>query len=68
MTKTPNKAKPIFVSAESAANEFKRAIDDWLEDYKKQHAESPEMYPMNLRYENSGLWGEFIYDFYNNRS
>lgn len=63
---TPPKAKSVFISAESAANEFKASVDAWLADYKAQNATNPEMFPLSLPAENSGLWGEFIYDFYNN--
>lgn len=54
------------VSADEAAKEFKASVDAWLADYKKRHEEEPEMYPLILPAENAGLWGDFIYDFYNN--
>lgn len=56
------------VSADEAAAEFKASIDAWLADYKKHHAANPDMYPLVLPTENAGLWGEFIYDFYNNEA
>lgn len=61
------KIKSVYVSAEDAAEEFKKSVDAWLEDYKKQHDAKPKEYPLQLPAENAGLWGEFIYDFYNNQ-
>lgn len=58
--------KAVRVSADAAAAEFKASVDAWLADYKKRNAENPEEYPLSLPAENAGLWGEFIYDFYNN--
>lgn len=67
MNKPQVKIKSVHVSAEAAANEFKASVDAWLADYKQNHANSPNEYPLSLPAENSGLWGEFIYDFYNNQ-
>lgn len=63
----PVNPKAVHISAEAAAEEFKASVDAWLADYKKHHAKSPDEYPLSLPAENAGLWGEFIYDFYNNQ-
>lgn len=63
----PVNPKAVHISAEAAAEEFKASVDAWLADYKKHHDQSPDKYPLSLPAENAGLWGGFIYDFYNNQ-
>lgn len=55
------------VSIDEAAKAFKDSIDKFVVEYKKKSELKPDMYPLELPSNNSGLWTEFMSDFHNNR-
>lgn len=52
------------VSLETAASDFKLAINRFVEAYKARHLEDPEKYPLELPRNNPGLWRELMTAFH----
>lgn len=54
------------VSLEQAADDFRNSIDRFVEAYKIKNVQHPDQYPLELPEGNSGLWTEFMLDYFNN--
>jgi len=39
-------------------------LDAFIIDYRKNHKNNPEQYPLDIPSNNDGLWLEFFIDFY----
>lgn len=53
----------MTVSLDQFVAEVKADIEAFAERWRKDHAESPETYPMELPDDNAGLWSEFFMEF-----
>jgi hypothetical protein len=43
--------------------EVKETLERFEEDWRKNHKENPEHYPLELNEDNAGLWWEFLMTF-----
>lgn len=53
----------MALSLEEFVTEVKAEIEAFAAEYRAQHAENPEHYPLALGDDNEGLWAEFFMDF-----
>lgn len=64
MSKKP--ARKNSVSLDYFIAELKDDIKKFEADYRKHHAEEPDHFPLELPFNDSGLWFEFFTDFCTN--
>lgn len=63
MTSTVKPTTDNSQSLTQFVDEIKADIDQFAANYKAKHLANPEMYPLVLGADNSGLWLEFFVDY-----
>lgn len=53
----------MAMSLDQFADEVRSSIEAFVADYRKNHEQNPEQYPLELPTGQEGLWYEFFMDF-----
>ena len=53
-----------MTSIDQAEEEFTTSIKEFVEKYKAKHEMFPELYPLEMAENNTGLWVEFMIDYH----
>ena len=49
------------MSLDEFESEVQKTLKGFAADYRKNHAENPEAYPLRLPESDDGLWWEFVF-------
>ena len=53
-----------MTTIDQAAEEFTTSIKEFVEKYKAKHEMFPELYPLEMPENYTGLWVEFMIDYH----